>query len=93
LARADEVEKAARWTALSEGEDVADDSRERYERERHREQKDCDIFCGRFVFLGQSMNTGALSGYMYMRYVRLHLQFPGVFSFARHVQIGLLAPP
>ena len=48
MARADEVEKAARWMALREGEDVVDDSMERYERERHREQKDCDMFCCRF---------------------------------------------
>jgi hypothetical protein len=51
LARTDEVEKAARCTAaLREGEDVAEDSRERYERERHREQKDCDIAAVGFVF-------------------------------------------
>jgi hypothetical protein len=46
-----------------------------------------------FCILGQSMNTGGLSGYI--RYVRLHHQFPsqaGVFSFARAVsESGLLA--
>ena len=51
MARADEVEKAARCTAaLREGEDVAEDSRERYERERHREQKDRDIAAVGIVF-------------------------------------------
>jgi hypothetical protein len=87
LARADEVEKAARWTALREGEDVAaDDSRERYERERHREQKDCDIAAVGFLYfvLGKSTTTGALANSRVM--LGFHLQFPsraGVFSFAR----------
>jgi hypothetical protein len=35
-----EVEKAARWTALMDGDEVSID---RYEREIHREQIDCDI--------------------------------------------------
>jgi hypothetical protein len=42
---------------LREGEDVADDSRERYERERHREQKDCDIFAVDFLYFGPVYRT------------------------------------
>ena len=51
MARADEVEKAARCTALREGDDVADDSMEIYERERHRVQRDCDIFVVGFCIM------------------------------------------
>lgn len=45
------VEKAARCAALIDGDEVADDSMERYDRERHREQIDCDIAAARNVFV------------------------------------------
>ena len=50
------VEKAARCTALIVGDEIAGISMDRYEREIHREQIDCDI-AAVSVYLCRAINT------------------------------------
>jgi len=50
------VEKAARCTALTVGDEMVEVSMDRYEREIHREQIDCDIAAGS-VYLCVGLRT------------------------------------